>query len=118
MGYLSNPNQNPMLTNKDLQSNTNNNQFGFNNNPYPNSNNYGGQMPSNTNNLWANQNQFQSNAGNAWGTNRDLSIPNNNNNNAYLNKNSPYFYNNNGHRMITSCLILFLSFLAIIFFHN
>ena len=65
-------------------------------------------------------NRFSANAGNAWSQNRDLNAanPNPNNNPAYSNPNSPYFYYNDGHRIMTSCLILFLSFIAIILFHN
>jgi len=120
MGYLGNTNQG--LVNKDLynpQSNQNNNQYGLNANLYPNSNTYGGgqQMPNNNNNnQWANNNnnQFNPNAGNAWSQNRDL---NPNTHNTYSNPNSPYFYNNDGQRIMTSCFILFLSFIAITFFH-
>jgi len=134
MGYPGNTNQ--ILTNKDMysgQTNTNNNQYGFNSNLLPNSNTYGGPMGSGSNtnnNLWSNMNpnpnpnnnnnnnQLNSNPGNnAWYPNRDLNANTNTNNNAYSNPNSPYFYNNNGNHIMASCLIIFLSFIVIYFFH-
>jgi hypothetical protein len=124
-------NVNPSLTNKDAYNpaaNINPNQYGLNNNnnnnPYPNTNTYVGQQVPNTNNAWPNNNnnnQYHSNTANTWGQqNRDLNANtanNNNNNNAYSNPNSPYFYNNSAHQMMTSCFVLILSFLLRIYFH-
>ena len=124
-GYPGNAN----LNNKDMfnapgNTNTNNNQYGLNTNLYPNNNPYNTQLGANTNtNQWPNQNnhnQFGASAGNSWTQNRDLNAANtntNNNNAAYSNPNSPYFYNNDGHRMMVSCLIIFFSFIAISLFH-
>jgi len=120
MNYPANANQG--LMNKDTYNpaaNINNNQYGLNNNPYPNTNTYAGQqIPNNNNNLWPNNNnnnQFHSSAGNAWGQTRDVNPSANNN--AYSNQNSPYFYNNAARQMMTSCSILILSFFVRIYFH-
>jgi len=107
IGYPANTNQ--VLTNKDVYNipSSANNQYTINSNPYSNSNSYNGQMSSNNNpNLWAN-NQQNSNAYN----------PNRQSNTNTNNPNSPYFYNNDAHRMMTSCLIIFWSFIAISFFY-
>jgi hypothetical protein len=121
MNYPANANQG--LMNKDTYNpaaNINNNQYGLNNNPYPNTNTYAGQQipNNNNNNLWPNNNnnnQFHSSAGNAWGQTRDVNPSANNN--AYSNQNSPYFYNNAARQMMTSCSILILSFFVRIYFH-
>jgi hypothetical protein len=117
LGYVGNTNQG--LANKDLfnaQPNTNNNQYGLNNNLYPNSNTYGGQQQQQQQQqIPNNNNQYNTNTGNTWNPNRALNT--NNNNNAFSNPNSPYFYNSDGHRMIISSLIFFFSFIAITFFH-
>jgi hypothetical protein len=98
--------------------NDNNMRYAQNSNPNPNSNIYSGQMgtSSNNNNAWPtnnNNNQYGANTGNAWNQNRNSVA----NNNANPNSNSPYFYNNDGHRMMVSSLIIFLSFIAISLFH-
>ncbi|CAF1094859.1 unnamed protein product [Adineta steineri] len=96
----------PMNNNNNLIPNSNGYNVQTGNNLVPNSNTYSGYMGvSNTNN------RYNPNSANTWYPNKDTNTNNNNYNSyGYSNPNSIYY--NNSYQLVTSSLIIFLSFLA------